>query len=80
MGASDLAAASLADRVAPLQMVHRRPALRCAYHFFEATSCSITLSRLRSATSLLSRAFSSRNCFSSRTSAASRPPYCFFQR
>ena len=35
---------------------------------------------LRSATSRLSRAFSSRNCLSSRTSPGSKPPYCFFHR
>ena len=76
---SDLPPPSLVDRAAARQVAHGRVVLRCAY-FFEATSGNITLSRLRAASILLSREFASRNCFSSRTSTTSRPPYCFFQR
>src|SRR3546814_2767785 len=43
------------------------------------TSCSISLSRDRSATSLRSFAFSSSNCFSRRISGGSMPSYFFFQ-
>ncbi len=69
-----------ADPILPAEMAHHSPALWCAHHFFAAISCSITLSKLNSATSFLSLVFSSRSCLSSRTSVASKPPYCFFQR
>lgn len=68
------AGSSFTDFIARSQMAHRVPALRCAYHFRELISCSIALSRLRSATSFLRRSFSSRSCFSSRTWLGSSPP------
>jgi hypothetical protein len=37
------------------------------------------LSSVRSATSFLSRAFSSSSCFRRRISVTPRPAYCFFQ-
>src|SRR5579863_9768107 len=48
----------------------------CELHpFFRITDCNASLSKLRSATSFLSRAFSSRNCFTSCASLTSIPPY-----
>lgn len=47
--------------------------------FFRITNCSMSLSRLRSATSFFSRPFSSRNCFTSCASLTSIPPYFAFQ-
>ena len=49
------------------------------HSFFWMTSCSICLSRLRSATMRLSRAFSSSSCFKRRSSLTPRPQYFFFQ-
>src|SRR3972149_6043130 len=52
----------------------------CELHpFFRITDCNASLSKLRSATSLFNRAFSSRNCFTSRASLTSIPPYFAFQ-
>ncbi len=48
--------------------------------FFRSTSCRIALSRLRSATSRFSLAFSSSSCFSRRTSATPIAPNFFFHR
>src|SRR5579883_476191 len=47
--------------------------------FFRMTDCSASLSRLRSATSFLSRAFSSRSCRASCAWLTSMPPYFAFQ-
>ena len=44
------------------------------YQFFETTSCSISLSRLRSATSFFSLAFSASSAFSFLASDTSIPP------
>lgn len=46
-------------------------------NFFDSTSCNTALSKLSSATSFFSRAFSSASCFSSRTCSDSRPAYLF---
>src|SRR5690242_5348558 len=46
--------------------------------FFLITDCNMSLSRLRSATSFLSRAFSSRSAFTSCASLTSMPPYFAF--
>lgn len=43
------------------------------------TSCSISLSSVRSATIFFSRVFSSSSAFSRRISSGSKPPYFFFQ-
>ena len=55
-------------------MVHKLPFLRRPQTFFLRTSCSISLSRLKSDTSRRSRAFSSSKCFSLRTSEGISPP------
>ena len=47
------------------------------YQFFESTSCSIALSRLRSATSFFRFAFSSSSCLSFFISLGIMPPYFF---
>src|SRR3984885_10965214 len=47
--------------------------------FFRITDCSASLSRLRSATSLRRRLFSSRSCRASCASLTSIPPYFAFQ-
>ncbi len=53
---------------------------RCELHpFFPITDCSASLSRLRSATSLRNRAFSSRSRLASFASLTSIPPYFDFQ-
>ena len=61
-------------------MACRSPSLRHAHHLRDVRSWSIALSRLRSATTRLSFAFSSRGCFSSRTSSGSSSQYRYFQR
>src|SRR6059058_6201017 len=48
--------------------------------FFRITDCNASLSRLRSATSFLSRVFSSRNCFASCAWLTSIPSYLCFSR
>ncbi len=59
--------APLADPVAPTQVSHHLAASRGLQNFFASTSCSMTLSNVRSATNRFSRWFSSCNCFSWRT-------------
>ena len=59
---------------------HRFSLYRGPGHFFALRSCKMALSKLSSATSFLSRVFSSRSCLSSRTSSEWSPAYCFFQR
>ena len=56
--------APLADPVAPTQVSHHLAASRGLQNFFASTSCSMTLSNVRSATNRFSRWFSSCNCFS----------------
>src|SRR5215469_14766229 len=74
------ASAALAHPVGPLQVPNQlAPALR-PHNFVCSTSCSISLSSERSATSCLSRRFSSSSCFIRRSSLTASPPYCFFQR
>src|SRR5579863_9067510 len=74
------ASSALAHPVSPLQLPDQlAPTLR-PHNFFCSTSCSISLSSERSATSCLSRRFSSSSCFIRRSSLTASPPYCFFQR
>ena len=54
-----VAGAAHTDAVTVDQMAHERLALRGPQSFFDSTSCNMTLSRLRSATSCLSLRFSS---------------------
>src|ERR1051326_9175290 len=54
----------LAHLVAVLQILDELPAPRGPYSFFESTSCSMTLSRVKSATNRFSRPFSSSSCLS----------------
>src|SRR5512146_2726540 len=56
-----------------------RPSVYERSPFFRITACSISLSRLRSATSFRSRVFSSRSCLASCASLTSIPPYFAFQ-
>jgi transposase len=74
------AGSPLAELVSDLQPLHQSPLADGLQNFFESTSCSIFLSRLRSASSCLSFWFSSSSCFNRRTSATPRPAYLFFQR
>src|SRR5690606_38263103 len=50
------------------------------YHFFRTTALSIWMSRAWSATSCLSRRFSSSSCFTLLASLTSMPPNFAFQR
>ena len=50
------------------------------YNFFEISSCSMCLSRLRSATSFFKLAFSSSSCFSRLNSLIPMPAYLSFHR
>lgn len=47
---------------------------------FRITDCSMSLSSVSSATSVFSRAFSSRSCFTSYASLTLIPPYLAFQK
>jgi hypothetical protein len=68
-----------AHAVAVTQLVNQRALAGRLQSFFDSTSCSIALSRLRSATSRLSFAFSSSSCRIRRSSEGPTPPYFFFQ-
>jgi site-specific recombinase XerC len=61
-------------RLFPITLLSRRQSL------FPKASCSITLSRLKSATRRLSFRFSSSSCFRRRTSATPIPMYFRFHR
>src|SRR5262249_4096263 len=61
------------------QAPHFRTSLYEPSEFFRITDCNMSLSRLRSATSFFSRAFSSRSCLTSCASLTSMPPYFDFQ-
>jgi hypothetical protein len=74
------ATATLADPISLLQSSDQLAATIRLQSFERTTSCSMTLSRLRSANSCFSLRFSSSSCFSRRTSATPMPPYIFFQR
>src|SRR5262249_20090077 len=74
----------LADvALAGLELLQQAPHFRSSFYepreFFRMTDCSMSLSRLRSATSFFNRAFSSRRCFTSSASLTSMPPYFAFQ-
>src|SRR6056297_1037573 len=62
-----------------LDPANQRTALGWLQSFFRTTSPRMCLSRVRSATTRFSRAFSSRSCRSSRNSVRSSLPYFFFQ-
>src|SRR3954451_20101968 len=47
--------------------------------FFDSTSCSMVLSRLKSATRRFNLTFSSSSCFKRLSSDGPSPPYFFFQ-
>lgn len=68
-----------ADTVCFLQEMHRLALLSRPQNFCFSTSCSISLSRLRSATSFFSRWFSSSSCRRRRSSVTPRPANFFFQ-
>jgi hypothetical protein len=53
----------LARPIVIAQMIDHRTAPRRLQNFFLSTSCSIVLSRLRSATNCFNRLFSSWSCF-----------------
>jgi len=55
----DLASPANPNSISVDQVAHERLALRGPQSFFESTSCSMTLSRLKSATNCLSLRFSS---------------------
>src|SRR5262245_26303673 len=74
------AGATLGDAEALLEEAHRLPALRGGHHFFWATSWSSCLSKARSATRRLSRAFSASSSLSRLASSCLRPPYWLRQR
>jgi len=61
-------------------MLDTFPSLGWLQNFFESTSWSICLSRLRSATMRFNRRFSSSSCLKRRSSETPRPPYFFFHR
>src|SRR4051812_29220033 len=62
-----------------LNRLHQPPLPGRPQIFRRTTSCSISLSRLSSATSFFSRAFSSSSTFSRRISVGNRPAYFFRQ-
>ena len=64
----------LAEGILPLHLLDSRLLRYELQPFFRITACSASLSRLRSATSRVSRVFSSRSCFSSCPWLASSPP------
>src|SRR5207237_1446972 len=70
-----------ADRYLPLatDLVDELALPTRLHSFRRITSCSISLSSDRSATSFLSLPFSSSSCFSRRISVGSSPSYFFFQ-
>ena len=74
-----LADVALAGLVLLQQAPHFRSPLYEPREFFRITDWSMSLSRLRSATSLFNRAFSSRRCLTSSASLTSMPPYLAFQ-
>jgi hypothetical protein len=61
------------------EMAYELLSLRRPWSFFRRTSCSMTLSRLRSATSCLSLRFSYSSWRSRRSSETPIPPNFFFQ-
>src|SRR6202035_5641641 len=71
--------AALARGVLLDQAPHFRSSFYEPSEFFRITDCSMSLSRLRSATSFFSREFSSRSCLTSCASLTSMPPYFDFQ-
>src|SRR5215469_16962445 len=73
------AGSTLAEGVLLLQMLDSGLHRSELHPFFRITDCSASLSRLRSATSLRNRVFSSRNCLASCASLTSIPPYFAFQ-
>lgn len=74
-----LADVALAGRELGQQAPYFRSTLYELREFFRITDCSISLSRLRSATSFFNLEFSSRRCLTSSASLTSMPPYFAFQ-
>src|SRR6516164_3834755 len=72
---------SLADRDLPLaaHLVYQLALPARRHSFRRITSCSISLSSDKSATSFFSLLFSSSSCFNFRISVGSNPSYFFFQ-
>ncbi|BAK10476.1 hypothetical protein PAJ_0396 [Pantoea ananatis AJ13355] len=68
-----------ADTTGFLQEMHRLALLSRPQNFCFSTSCSISLSRLRSATSFFSCWFSSSGCRRRRSSVTPRPASFFFR-
>ena len=75
-----IAGPSLADLISHLGVMHQSPFTDRLQTFFDRTSWSIALSRLKSATRFLSFRFSSSSCFNRRSSATPMPENFFFQR
>src|SRR5438128_1057136 len=73
-----LAEPPLAHQKMRVQPAHSLPALYELHPFFSITAFSMSLSRLRSATSFFSRWFSSSSCFSRWASPTLIPPYFAF--
>ena len=71
---------AFAHLIGPPQPSHQAPAARGPHHFRRTTSCNIVLSKVRSATSVFRRRFSSSSCFNRRISATPSPANFFFQR
>src|ERR1700677_889230 len=69
--------------LAGLELRQQAPHFRSPFYepreFFLMTDCSMSLSRLRSATSFFNLEFSSRRCLTSSASLTSMPPYLAFQ-
>src|SRR5581483_546097 len=71
---------SLTHPVSAAQEADRLAVRRRLHHFFETTALSAWLSKVKSATSCLSRRFSSSRAFSFFASLTSMPPNFAFQR
>src|SRR5690348_8273997 len=67
------------DRPGAAQIIDDLPPPAGRHSFLLITSCSIALSRDRSATNFFSLLFSSSSCFSRFISEGSNPPYFFRQ-
>ena len=74
------ASSAFSHPIRHLHLPHQNTLHRGPHSFFESTSCSIFLSRLRSATSCLSFRFSSSMIRSRRSSAMPSPANRFFHR
>lgn len=74
------AGSALTDAVVIGDVVHSLSLQRAPPHLFEVMSCKMALSKLRSATSFFSRAFSPDNGLGARKRSGPGLAYCFSQR